>query len=60
MTTSHITKSIDTVLYPYEARGFNINSAHGDNKFNINKLKAQLLPISTHIYGKEENVGIIG
>ena len=58
-TNSRITKYIDTVLYPYEARGFNITDIHGDNKFNTKTLKSHLIPILTHIYGKEDNVGII-
>ena len=43
----------------YEARGFNITAIHGDNRFNIKTLKALLLPIYTHIYGKEDHFGII-
>ena len=50
--TIHITKAIDTVMELYEARGFNINSVHGESEFTINTLKAQLFPICTHIYGK--------
>ena len=51
-TTIHITKAIDTVLYLYEAIGFNINSIHGDNKSNIKTLKSHSLTIYTYIYGK--------
>ena len=57
--TSHITKAIDTVLELFKARGFNINSVHGENEFHINTLKAKLLPIFKQIYGKEDHVGII-
>ena len=58
-TTSNITKYIDTVLDLCEARGFIITDVHGDNQFNINTLKANLIPIFTDIYGKDEHVGII-
>ena len=58
-TTSHTTKAIDTVLELYEAICFNITAVHGDNYFNIKTLKTKLPPICTHIYGKEEHVGII-
>ena len=58
-TTSHITKGIDTLLDLYEAIFFNMNDVHGYKKFNIKKLKSHLLPILTHIYGKEEYFGII-
>ena len=57
-TTSLITKDIDTVLYLYESRGFNINFIHGDNEFKLKTLTSHLLPIFTHTYGKEYNVGI--
>ena len=43
----------------YEARCFNITSVHGENEFKIKTLKAHLLPICTHIYVKEEYIGII-
>ena len=43
----------------YDTRGFNITVFHRDNEFNINTFKSHLLPIFTHIYGKEEHVGII-
>ena len=52
-TTSHITKSIDTVLDLYESRGFNISDVHIDNKFNIKTLKVHLITIFTHIYVKK-------
>ena len=55
----HITKYIITFLDLYEARGFNITSVCGDNKFNIKTLKSHFLPICTHIYGKGEHVDII-
>ena len=58
-TTSHNTIAIDTVLDLYEAICFNITTVHGYNKFNINTLKAQFLPIFTHIYKKEDNAVII-
>ena len=58
-TTSHIAKSIDTVLDLYESRGFNISDVHIDNKFNIKTLKVHLITIFTHIYVKKYNVVII-
>ena len=57
--TSHITKSIDTFLDLYEARGFNITAVHRDNKFNTKTLKAKLIPIFTQIYIKEDHDVII-
>ena len=56
--TSHITKAIETVLELYEAKGFSITTVHGYNKFNTKTLKYIFFPIYTHIYGKEEHVGI--
>ena len=55
----YITKAVKTVMDLYESRGSNITGVHGYNKFNIKTLKAHLIPIFTHIYGKEDHVGDI-
>ena len=46
-------------MYLYEARGFNITTICVDNKFNIKTIKAHMLTLCTHIYGKEYYVVII-
>ena len=41
------------VLDKYDAFGFNVTITHGDNEFNIAKLKECLLPVLVEIYGKD-------
>ena len=47
------------ILDKYYSPGFNVTIIHGDNEFNIEKLKEYLLPVLVEIYGKDEHVDII-
>ena len=58
-TTSHINRDIDTVLDLFEERGCNITAVNGENDFKTKTLKSYFIPMCTHIYGKEENIGTI-
>ena len=51
-----IKKILDSVINLYESRGFKITELHGDNEFDVPALKDFLLPITIHIYGREEHV----
>ena len=55
-TASSIIKGIESVINLYKARGFNVNTIHGDNKFDIECLKSAITPTVTQIYGKDKHV----
>ena len=57
--TKSIVKGIKRVINTYENRGFKITDLHADNKFDIDVLKKEIAPITTHIYGRLEHVGTI-
>jgi hypothetical protein len=54
-----IIQALNTIKNIYETRGFQITDVHGDNEFDIKRVKEFLLPATLHIYGKDEHVGII-
>lgn len=58
-TYTSIKKGFDTVINIYKKRGFKIANIHGDNEFDMQKLREHLRPATLHIHGKNKHVGVI-
>ena len=55
-TANSIIQGISKVIKVYHHRGFKIDAIHGDNEFDMDKLRESILPASLYIYGKDEHV----
>ena len=58
-TGTSIIKGLQTVINIYKSRGFIINTIHGDNEFDISRLREEVRPTILQIHGKDEHVGPI-
>ena len=58
-SAQQIINGINIVKKLYKDHGFSLTNVHGDNKFNINKLKTTLSPSTLHLCARDEHVPII-
>ena len=58
-SAKQIIDGYESIRKVYEDRGFIISDVHGDNEFNINKLKEIVSPATLNICAREEHVPII-